>query len=809
MDLIRTTPAMSLLYECINGVIQGGILGDSDNATGTEEIATLCVSKLRSMIMVHNDPNREFSNQPLESAREHALTASAVKYVALLAFNKIVLTHPQLVAEQEDVIIDCIDSEDMTIRMKALDLVQGMVSSDNLVSIVSRLMRQLKASSTAAAGLERNNSPLQEPDANSDDETSLRGSRSAKADQPLAPLPEDYTIDVIGRILAMCSKGNYDYLVDFEWYIDVLIQLVRVAPAPRARDYESESSGPNGKHAVDISEKVGDEIRNVAVKVRDIRYAAVAAADSILRRMSAELTNNCISLGVVKPAAFVVGEFWPQLSSLEDTLGYLLQLIPRTQYPEALATCIQAAVKILAAIAGDEQALWTSERKSRISLLLARVIHALEPLTMHPYLEVQERAVEFSELLKLTAEAASGQAAATDELHQDPPLLLTQAIPSLFSGWELNSVKPGQQTKVQIPDDLDLDEPIHPNLNALLAAADSLGLPLAGEDDEFEVYYNQKPPPTAIANEPAINRLAEAPEEVASSYQRAGEESYLDPDIVARRKAERRERNKDDPFYIPDSSSPGRSTPIHNILRHENGPDLDIDSIPIMQLDLEKLQAGVDSAAATSAAATGAKKPITRPRPRQKILIAPDETIPSGSVSAGPPTPRQYDSGADNNSDSFTRARSKKLKASLLQVDSSVIGSLSLDADKQPGEGFDYERQTREDAEMAQAVKEVERLRLEMQRANERIRVAQGVPDEGVVLKKKKAKKAKKSTTAGEDEGGETAVKKRKKKKVAVIDEGDGSTPGPSEGGGGEVAAKPKKKKAVKLDGQGEETAQA
>lgn len=62
MDLIRTTPAMSLLYECINGVIQGGILGDSDNATGTQEIATLCVSKLRSMIMVHNDSNCEFLN---------------------------------------------------------------------------------------------------------------------------------------------------------------------------------------------------------------------------------------------------------------------------------------------------------------------------------------------------------------------------------------------------------------------------------------------------------------------------------------------------------------------------------------------------------------------------------------------------------------------------------------------------------------------------------------------------------------------------------------------------------------------------
>jgi AP-3 complex subunit delta-1 len=58
-SIIRTTPAMSLLYECINGIIQGGILGSSDESAGGEEIATLCVSKLRGMIMVEGDPNRK------------------------------------------------------------------------------------------------------------------------------------------------------------------------------------------------------------------------------------------------------------------------------------------------------------------------------------------------------------------------------------------------------------------------------------------------------------------------------------------------------------------------------------------------------------------------------------------------------------------------------------------------------------------------------------------------------------------------------------------------------------------------------
>ena len=56
-SIIRTTPAMSLLYECINGIIQGGILGSADDSSGGEEIATLCVSKLRGMIMIEGDPN--------------------------------------------------------------------------------------------------------------------------------------------------------------------------------------------------------------------------------------------------------------------------------------------------------------------------------------------------------------------------------------------------------------------------------------------------------------------------------------------------------------------------------------------------------------------------------------------------------------------------------------------------------------------------------------------------------------------------------------------------------------------------------
>ncbi|KAF3771053.1 Adaptor protein complex AP-3 delta subunit [Cryphonectria parasitica EP155] len=760
-DLIRTTPAMSLLYECINGIIQGGILGDSDDVSGREEIASLCVTKLRGMIMVDGDPN--------------------LKYVALLAFNKIVITHPFLVAQQEDVIMECIDSPDITIRVQALNLVKGMVSSDNLMSIVSRLMRQLKNSTPARPTAQR-----LETGSDEDVDAEVAINPHEREAEQAPPLPDDYRIEVIGRILAMCSQDNYSNLVDFEWYIDILTQLVRMAPVSRQVDDGLEQTATTTQlSAGDVSEKIGNELRSLAVKVKAIRPTAVNAAELILRQYGIESNSTqSVTSGALRPVAWIVGEYSDQLTSSEDSLGHLLQILPRAKYPDVLASCLQATIKIFAQVAGSDLDIWTSERKAKTSLLLARIVHVLEPLALHPNLEVQERAVEFTELLKLTSEAVCGQPTSTDEVQQDPPLLLTQAIPSLFIGWELNSVAPGAQINVPLPAGLDLDEPIHPNLNRLLSAADTI-TPGIEEEDEFEVYYYQRPPPTTISStEPAINRLADAPEEIATSYQ-ASEESYLDPDILARRKAERDERNKDDPFYIQaPASRTGTSTPIHNILQTENGPDLDIDSIPVMQLDLGK----VESAGPTSNLSL-------RPKPRQRVVIAQDENL----AGSGGSTPRNYDS--ENNSDALTKARAKKLKQSLLQVDSSNIGSLTLEGggDSVNGSGYDYERQKQEEAEMAQAMKEVERLRLEMQRANERIQVAQGVDVEGTVIKKRK-KKATRPKVEGE-EGGEpvvTKVKKKKKQPAAVTGEADGENGEGLAAGAGEATVKPKKKKKPK-----------
>jgi AP-3 complex subunit delta len=48
---------MSLLYECINGIVSGGVLDSIEGTAEGEEVARLCVGKLRGMLAVEGDPN--------------------------------------------------------------------------------------------------------------------------------------------------------------------------------------------------------------------------------------------------------------------------------------------------------------------------------------------------------------------------------------------------------------------------------------------------------------------------------------------------------------------------------------------------------------------------------------------------------------------------------------------------------------------------------------------------------------------------------------------------------------------------------
>jgi AP-3 complex subunit delta-1 len=677
------------------------------------------------------------------------------------------------------VILECIDDPDISIRTRALDLVVGMVNPDNLTAIVGRLMRQLRNAPLANAAdkseNDRGRNTRVVPYAGSDDEDAEETLKQheQKSDQP-PPLPDDYRVSVIRRILDMCSRDTYSNVTDFEWYIDVLTQLVRVSPATKstsATDDEEDTDHPD-----DIGAGIGHELQNVAVRVKSVRPEAIDAAQSLVlvdRRDQMFPASGNGGQGVLEYAGWLVGEYANYLSRPEPVMTSLLHPTSIHLPSRTLAVYLQAIPKVFSSMAGNEQVSWTPERKTLMSLLMARIIHFLEPLSTHPSLEVQERAVEYLELMRLAAEAASATAAGADQSEfTDPPLLLTQAIPALFTGAELNPVAPGAQRRVPVPEDLDLDTPINPNLHFLLSQADLEGIE-ADEDDVFAAYSEPAAAYTeaTAVSAPAADRL-DAPHKEPAPYQDAVEEEYLDADILARRKADRRERYKDDPFYIDADAGSGAVTPLSRIVRDTNSKDkdtdLDIDSIPVMDLEL----------GGTSDMAPRARSPR---KPTRRVEIMGDETL-----GAEAPDSAREDIVVP-------RSRAKK---SLLQVDSSGLGALSLDDDGSSDRkltAFEIQRKELEEAEMRRALEAVERSRLEMQRANERVAVG---PETAVRKKKKKVRKVVVEGDVGEAVGeaaqGEEAAPvapKKKKKKVKPAEGAEGE---------GEAGAEPEKKKKKK-----------
>jgi len=523
----------------------------------------------------------------------------------------------------------------------------------------------------------------------------------------------------------MCSRDMYANVGDFGWYLDVLVQLIRYAPTASTSPLgdegdEVEEEGQEENDKQDVGEAIGKELRNVAVRVRSVRGEAARYAEMLVgKREGMFPAAGGGGRRVLGAAGWIVGEYAGLLTEPNETLSALLHPSSSLLPADILAIYIQAVPKIYSVLAGAENAPWAPPRKSAVALLTSKIIKFLEPLAISPNLEVQERAVEFLELFRLAAEAVAQQPATTEDADEqyDAPLLITQVIPGMFLGFELNPVAPRAQRKVPLPAGLDLDEPINPYLQQLLLESEKDSC-FAGEDEDdgFREWYYQKaiPKQASIPASLGIDSAALKNLSAVASYQSGDmkEENYLDKDILERRKRERRERNKDDPFYIGSTVVSG------------GDEEVDLDSIPVMKLDLG------DSRVPTT--------PHPQPRTsqpkkqREKVVIAADEGIEN--------------EGDESSTEEVIEISKRKSRKGLLQVDSSGLMGYSLD------EPSDSAARQEEDVRVAR--KEVEKFRAEMERAAERVR-ARISTEEPKEKKKKKKKKG---------EGGDGERKKKKKK---------------------------------------------
>uniref|UniRef100_A0A8C0VN62 AP-3 complex subunit delta-1 n=1 Tax=Cyanistes caeruleus TaxID=156563 RepID=A0A8C0VN62_CYACU len=298
-NLIHSTSAMSLLYECVNTVI-------------------LCVQKLRILI--------EDSDQNL-------------KYLGLLAMSKILKTHPKSVQSHKDLILQCLDDKDESIRLRALDLLYGMVSKKNLMEIVKKLMIHVdKAEGTT------------------------------------------YRDELLTKIIDICSQSNYQYITNFEWYISILVELTRL-------------EGTRHGHLI------AAQMLDVAIRVKAIRKFAVSQMAMLLdnAHLIASNTQRNGICEVLYAAAWICGEFSEHLEEANQTLEAMLRPKVTTLPGHIQAVYVQNMVKLYASILQQKEQAGEKEAAQEITQLM---IERLPQFVQSADLEVQERASCILQLIK-------------------------------------------------------------------------------------------------------------------------------------------------------------------------------------------------------------------------------------------------------------------------------------------------------------------------------------------------------------------------------------------------------------------------
>ncbi|KAM9797244.1 AP-3 complex subunit delta-1 isoform X5 [Syngnathus typhle] len=316
-NLIHSTSAMSLLYECVNTVI-AVLISLSSGMPNHSASIQLCVQKLRILI--------EDSDQNL-------------KYLGLLAMSKILKTHPKSVQSHKDLILQCLDDKDESIRLRALDLLYGMVSKKNLMEIVKKLMLHVdKAEGTT------------------------------------------YRDELLTKIIDICSQSNYQYITNFEWYISILVELTRL-------------EGTRHGHLI------ASQMLDVAIRVKAIRVFAVAQMATLLDNAHL-LTGNMQRNGICEvlyAAAWICGEFSEHLENPLQTLEAMLRPKVATLPGHIQAVYVQNAAKLFATVLQSQKDNTDGTTVQETNQLM---IDRLPLFVQSANLEVQERASCILQLVK-------------------------------------------------------------------------------------------------------------------------------------------------------------------------------------------------------------------------------------------------------------------------------------------------------------------------------------------------------------------------------------------------------------------------
>lgn len=345
------------------------------------------------------------------------------------------------------------------------------VDRDNLQHIADQLLAHLAPEETSSPPLPSAAASL----------AALAGrSTDAAATAKDVSLSPAYRLLLTQRLLDIISHDVYSNVTDFEWVVSVLVDVAYVSH-------------------VNVGERIRDTLLDVVGRVKSVRGYAVSVlekvvADDDFRERAQENTGED---GLLEAAVWICGEYSSDLSSPLSTIHNLLPPSLAHSSPQLIALSIQAAAKVFGHYAAHVSNSWNVEAHQELKNLVASITSGLAPFVTSPHIEVQERAVEITQLLgfvnadlqnhvppKHVVESIPGMEGGFEAESKDPsyPKSLYLFEP-LFSAHELNSVGYRAQEAVRIPDGLNLDMTIVPNSGFSDDMEDELDVDSEPEED--------------------------------------------------------------------------------------------------------------------------------------------------------------------------------------------------------------------------------------------------------------------------------------------------------------------------------------
>lgn len=399
IELMNSTKASSLIYECINCIVSGNML--SSDSKKDKETATLCMQHIMTFYFDKPDSNLIF--------------------VGLIALVNIIKIFPSLIHKVKGVsqmIKDCITDRDIIIKSKALEVFHYLVNENNIAEVIRVLLEQLLPQTST----------------------------------PSEIIPESLKLDITLKILSIASQDDYQNIPSFRWYVAVLKDMINLTliPLPSASNPEISKATANI-----ISKAIGQEFKTLAARVPSIRTRILT---TVVYEMiqDEDIVDNCPI--ILKDFYWIMGEYIDDVKTTDDDdeaeyedeeddeeddveglkmkvkmfdtlvnnyidirlhnssdlLFPISSKLVHLEQSDVLIVLIQALVKLYSGIFTYYTTHYSyggtinHDEFVYLSFYLHKLILFLGCLENHLHYEVQERALSWLEFLKLCLEALVG-----------------------------------------------------------------------------------------------------------------------------------------------------------------------------------------------------------------------------------------------------------------------------------------------------------------------------------------------------------------------------------------------------------------